>query len=93
VTRALLEGALFVSIVLFLFLLNLRTTVISLVAIPLSLLVTVITLKWLGLTINTPRWSTFTSVQLRDADKGPWRVEITDKSGNLMHTLRFSITD
>jgi hypothetical protein len=45
------------------------------------------------LTINPPRWSTFTSVQLRDADKGPWRVEITDKSGNLMHTLRFSITD
>lgn len=45
------------------------------------------------LTINTPRWSTFTSVQLRDADKGPWRVEITDNNGNLMHTLRFSITD
>ena len=45
------------------------------------------------LTINPPRWSTFTSVQLRDADKGPWRVEITDKDGNLMHTLRFSITD
>lgn len=45
------------------------------------------------LTINPPRWSTFTSVQLRDADKGPWRVEITDDSDNLMHTLRFSITD
>jgi hypothetical protein len=45
------------------------------------------------LTINPPRWSTFTSVQLRDADKGPWRVEITDEDGNLMHTLRFSITD
>lgn len=45
------------------------------------------------LTINPPRWSTFTSVQLRDADKGPWRVEITDEMDNLMHTLRFSITD
>lgn len=53
VTRALIEGGLFVMIVLFLFLLNFRTTIISLVAIPLSLLVSVIALKWLGLTINT----------------------------------------
>lgn len=53
VTKALWEGGLFVMIILFLFLLNFRTTVISLVAIPLSLLVSVITLKWLGLTINT----------------------------------------
>ncbi|WP_155316485.1 DUF2914 domain-containing protein [Desulfosarcina alkanivorans] len=45
------------------------------------------------LTINPPRWSSFTSVQLRDADKGPWRVEITDGNDNLMRTLRFSITD
>ena len=45
------------------------------------------------LTINPPHWSSFTSVQLRDADKGPWRVEITDEMDNLMHTLRFSITD
>jgi hypothetical protein len=45
------------------------------------------------LTINPPRWSSFTSVQLRDADKGPWRVEITDAENTLMHTLRFSITD
>lgn len=53
VTRALIEGGLFVMIILFLFLLNFRTTVISLVAIPLSLLVSIIALKWLGLTINT----------------------------------------
>lgn len=53
VTRALIEGGLFVMIILLLFLMNIRTTVISLIAIPLSLLVTVITLKWLGLTINT----------------------------------------
>lgn len=45
------------------------------------------------LTINPPRWSSFTSVQLRDADKGPWRVEITDENDRLMRTLRFSITD
>lgn len=45
------------------------------------------------LTINPPSWSSFTSVQLRDADKGPWRVDVTDEKDNLMHTLRFSITD
>lgn len=49
----LLEGALFVSIVLFLFLLNGRTTLISLLAIPASLLVTIIVLKLFGFTINT----------------------------------------
>jgi CzcA family heavy metal efflux pump len=51
--KTLLEGALFVSIILFLFLLNWRTTVISLVAIPTSLLVTIIFLKLFGFTINT----------------------------------------
>lgn len=45
------------------------------------------------LTINPPRWASFTSMQLRDADKGPWRVEVTDENNILMHTLRFSITD
>ena len=45
------------------------------------------------LTINPPRWSSFTSVQLRESDKGPWRVEVTDENDNLMRTLRFSITD
>ncbi|MBT8230202.1 MAG: CusA/CzcA family heavy metal efflux RND transporter [Bacteroidia bacterium] len=51
--RTLLEGGLFVSIILFLFLLNWRTTLISLLAIPVSLLVTIIALKLLGYTINT----------------------------------------
>ncbi len=51
--KTLLEGAFFVSIVLFLFLLNWRTTVISLIAIPVSLLVTIIVLKLFGYTINT----------------------------------------
>jgi hypothetical protein len=45
------------------------------------------------LTLNPPKWSSFTSVQLRDADKGPWRVEITDENDKLMRILRFSITD
>jgi len=49
----LLEGALFVCIVLFLFLLNWRTTIISIVVIPVSLLVTIIVLKLFGYTINT----------------------------------------
>jgi len=53
VFNVLLEGGLFVSIILFLFLLNVRTTLISLIAIPLSLLLSLITLKLLGLTINT----------------------------------------
>jgi len=51
--QTLMEGALFVVIVLFIFLMNWRTTVISLLAIPLSLLVSTIILKWLGYTINT----------------------------------------
>jgi CzcA family heavy metal efflux pump len=49
----LLEGAIFVCIILFLFLLNWRTTIISLVAIPVALLVTIIIMKLLGFTINT----------------------------------------
>ncbi|OSY89299.1 multidrug transporter AcrB [Tenacibaculum holothuriorum] len=49
----LLEGAFFVVIVLFIFLMNWRTTVISLLAIPISLLVSIIILKVLGYTINT----------------------------------------
>lgn len=53
VFRVLIEGGLFVSIVLFLFLLNFRTTMISVVAIPISLMLSVITLKLMGLTINT----------------------------------------
>lgn len=53
VKNSLFEGSFFVIIVLFLFLMNMRTTVISLVALPLSLLVSILTLHYLGLTINT----------------------------------------
>jgi len=45
------------------------------------------------LSIKQPRWSTFSSIQLREADKGPWRVEITDAGGRLLKNLRFSVTD
>lgn len=53
VQDSLLEGAIFVVIVLFLFLANVRTTVISLVTLPLSLLVTILVLHYMGLTLNT----------------------------------------
>lgn len=53
IQEALFEGAFFVVIVLFFFLMNVRTTIISLVALPLSLLVAILTLHALGLTINT----------------------------------------
>ena len=53
VKKSLFEGSFFVVIVLFLFLMNIRTTVISLVALPLSLLVSIIVFHYMGLTINT----------------------------------------
>lgn len=53
VKKALIEGSFFVIIILFLFLMNYRTTLISLLAIPLSLLVSILVLKVLGFTINT----------------------------------------
>ncbi len=45
------------------------------------------------LSLKPPRWGTYTSIQLREADRGPWRVEIADKDGNILKILRFSITD
>ncbi len=53
IRQALVEGALFVVLVLFLFLMNVRTTVISLVTIPLSLIITIIVLRITGMSINT----------------------------------------
>ena len=50
---SLLEGALMVIIVLFFFLMNLRTTLVSLVALPLSIIISVIILRGMGVTINT----------------------------------------
>lgn len=45
------------------------------------------------LSLQPPRWSTFSSIQLREADKGPWHVNITDERGRILRVLRFSITD
>lgn len=53
VQKALLEGSVFVIIILLVFLMNYRTTIISLLAIPISLLATMIILKSMGITINT----------------------------------------
>ena len=53
VKKSLLEGGIFVVIVLFLFLANIRTTVISLVTLPLSLIASILALHYMGFTINT----------------------------------------
>ena len=45
------------------------------------------------LTLNPPRWSAYSSIQLRAEDIGPWRVEITDTQGHILDILRFSITE
>jgi len=52
VQEALRDGAIMVAIILFLFLMNVRTTLISLIAIPLSLAITVLVFKGMGLSIN-----------------------------------------
>lgn len=53
IKNCLIEGSIFVVIILIIFLMNVRTTAISLVAMPISLLVSVLVLKFMGLTINT----------------------------------------
>lgn len=53
VKKSLLEGGIFVVLVLFVFLMNWRTTLISLVSIPLSIVITLLAFRFLGLTINT----------------------------------------
>ncbi len=53
VRKSLVEGSIFVIIVLFLFLANVRTTIISLVTLPLSLLASLLALHYMGLSINT----------------------------------------
>lgn len=53
VKKSLIEGAIFVIIVLFMFLMNWRTTIISLISIPLSIVFSLLAIRWMGLTINT----------------------------------------
>ena len=45
------------------------------------------------LTLKPPRWSTYSSIELNKTDIGPWRVEITDETGNVLEVLRFSVTE
>ena len=45
------------------------------------------------LSVKPPKWSTYSSIQLRDYDNGPWRVDITNADGHVLKTLRFSILD
>jgi hypothetical protein len=45
------------------------------------------------LLVRPPRWSTYSSLQLRATDVGPWRVEITTEDGSVLRTLRFSILE
>ena len=47
----------------------------------------------LRLVLRPPRWSTYSSIQIRKTDIGPWRVEITDATGQVLRVLRFSITE
>lgn len=45
------------------------------------------------LTLKPPKWSTFSQIRLGPSDIGPWRVDITDVDGKILHTLRFSVTE
>ena len=45
------------------------------------------------LILHPPRWTTYSAIQLRESDKGPWRVEITDSEGRILQVLRFSVTE
>ncbi|RPJ02444.1 MAG: DUF2914 domain-containing protein [Deltaproteobacteria bacterium] len=45
------------------------------------------------LRLYPPKWATYSVIQLRETDKGPWRVEISDQNGHIFYVLRFSIAD
>ncbi len=45
------------------------------------------------LILKPPRWASVSSIKLREADKGPWRVEVRGADGQLYAILRFSITE
>lgn len=45
------------------------------------------------LMLRPPQWSTYSTIQIRRTDIGPWRVEITDATGQVLRVLRFSITE
>ena len=45
------------------------------------------------LVLKPPRWSTYSSMQLRESDKGPWRVNIVASDETVLTILRFSVTE
>ncbi len=45
------------------------------------------------LVVHPPRWAAYSHLRLRKADVGPWRVDITDESGDILKTHRFSIME
>lgn len=45
------------------------------------------------LRLRPPRWSTFSRIQLRPGDVGPWRVDIRDAAGHRLAVMRFSVVD
>ena len=45
------------------------------------------------LSLKPPKWSSFSKIRLRNTDVGPWRVEVTDSTGKIFQTLRFSVTE
>jgi hypothetical protein len=45
------------------------------------------------LNLEPPRWSTYSRIQVRSEDRGPWKVEIVDAAGVVLKTLRFSVVD
>jgi hypothetical protein len=45
------------------------------------------------LKVYPPKWATYSVIQLRETDKGPWHVEVLDQNGNVLDVIRFSITD
>lgn len=42
--------------------------------------------------VRPPSWRVFSMIRIRPADAGPWRVEISDRDGNVLQTLFFEIT-
>jgi hypothetical protein len=45
------------------------------------------------LNLQPGRWATYSSISLRESDRGPWRVEVTDSRGNIFAVLRFSVVE
>lgn len=47
----------------------------------------------LKLAVHPPRWAVYSHLRLRQADVGPWRLDITNENGDILKTHRFSITE